>query len=268
MELSTPAESIHKPICVDRTSAYKPQCYTAQHREERLQNTPSATITSRPRTTSDRPILTGRQHSPADKPAHTEEKTHQPISETAEKPRAYSAPAVRQTSTAALWLAALCGLAGGMAAVAVGGEGFSAADTVMGCAEGSFLSMFVSRLAYCAVFLGAEYLLGFFALGEWLLWIVPLLCGLGTGFSAAALFGEKGWGALLCPALLTVATTVAGAVRAERFSAQLLRVVSGSRTGIVLTDGSVRGYTAGYLGCLALAVLTAIIEAAIKVSLA
>lgn len=263
MELTTTPEQIHKPICVDRTSAIKPRCYSAHGHSGygtaraavSYPNSQSAARQPEPSASKDPAaprIYTGRQRA--------EEKSA-PIAEQAQE-SAHSAPRVERRTSVALWLAAVCGVAGGIIAAGAGGS----ADTLLCSGGGSFLALFLDRLLYCGAFLLAEYLLGFFALGEWVAWLVPLLCGLGAGYSAVGLLGIKGGGLLLVPAALSLVCVVFGAAKAERFSAQLLRVVSGSRTGIVLTNGSLRDYTTGYFGCAVLAVISALIEAAIKVT--
>ena len=264
MELTTTPKQIHKPICVDRTSAIKPRCYTAHGQSGygaarasvSYPNSQSSARQPEPSAAKDPAasprIYTGRQRA-EDKSA--------PISEQVQE-SAHSAPRVERRTSVALWLAAICGVAGGIIAAGAGGS----TETLLCSGGGSFLALFLDRLLYCGAFLLAEYLLGFFALGEWVAWLVPLLCGLGAGYSAVGLLGIKGGGLLLVPAALSLVCVVFGAAKAERFSAQLLRVVSGSRTGIVLTNGSLREYTAGYFGCAVLAVISALVEAAIKVS--
>lgn len=131
--------------------------------------------------------------------------------------------------------------------------------------HGSFLSLFLARTIYGGVFLLAEYILGFFALGGALVWIVPLLCGMGTGVALAGA-GENML-ALLPAAVITLAAAVFGAELSESLSGQLLRVLSGSRTGLVITNGTAADYTLRFLGLLGVNIAAGIIEAGIKISL-
>lgn len=238
-----------KPLCVDRYSAIRPVRQAAErvrHDREELPEIPP----EKP------PVLTGRQLPASDKtpkapPAAKEQ------SEAAERS---ASPRITTNSSLTLWLAAVCGLTAGL----VSAEGAEAGGNVLLCTEGSFLSLFLSRLAYGGVFLLIEYLLGFFALGEWAVWAVPLLCGLGTGWSAAGAVGQAGTLPLVIPAAATLLAVIAGARHSGAFSAQLLRVVSGSRTGIVLTADAAGSYTLRFVGCLAAVAAAALFEAAVK----
>lgn len=235
-----------KPLCVDRYSAIQRPYRAAEviPREER----PAAPTPESPR------ILTGKQLPKTDKSPRTE-------SDPSDKPE-NRAVRVSRNSSLVLWLAAVCGLSGGMVAA----QSVGMFEGVLFTSEGSFLALFLSRLLYGAAFLLAEYLLGFFALGEWLVWLAPLCCGLGTGLSAAAGFGRKGALLLIPSAAITLVAVIFGARCSGEFSAQLLRVVSGSRTGIVLTSEATRGYTLRFFGCLAAVGAAALIEAAVKIS--
>lgn len=131
--------------------------------------------------------------------------------------------------------------------------------------QGSFLSLFVARVLYGGAFLLAEYILGFFALGGALVWIVPLLCGMGSGVSLAGA-GENTL-AFLPAAALTLAAAVFGAELSDCLSGQLLRVLSGSRTGLIITNGTSADYTLRFLGLLCVNIAAGLIEAGIKISL-
>ena len=251
-----------KPLCVDRYSAIQRPYRAAEviPREER----PAAPNPESPR------ILTGKQLPPSDKSPRAEAASKtaavsntESVSRTApsDKPE-NRAIRVSRNSSLVLWLAAVCGVSGGL----VSAQSVGALEGVLFTSEGSFLALFLSRLLYGAAFLLAEYLLGFFALGEWLVWLAPLCCGLGTGLSAAAGFGRKGALLLIPSAAITLLAVIFGARCSGEFSAQLLRVVSGSRTGIVLTSEATRGYTLRFFGCLAAVGAAALIEAAVKIS--
>lgn len=243
---------VGKPLCVDRYSAIR-QPYRAAEvipREER----PAPPKPETPQ------ILTGKQLPTSDKSPRTAAASTAAAAPS-DKPEK-KAVRVSRNSSLVLWLAAVCGISGGMVAAQSAG----ALEGVLFTSEGSFLALFLSRLLYGAAFLLVEYLLGFFALGEWLVWLAPLCCGLGTGISAAAGFGRKGALLLIPSAAITLFAVVLGARCSGDFSAQLFRVVSGSRTGIVLTSEAARGYTLRFFGCLAAVGAAALIEAAVKIA--
>lgn len=226
-----------KPLCVDRRNSC-PKPYTAARVISAPQNAPPKPA----------PILTGRQHS--------SDKAMSPAGQSDKR----TPVRVTRSSSLTLWLSAVCGIAAGMLSAKEGGL----AGGVMLCCEGSFLSLFLSRLVYGAAFLLAEYILGYFALGEWLVWVVPLCCGMGLGASAASLFISDNSPLTVIPAAATLFAVILGARCSGEFSAQLLRVISGSRTGIVLTADAAKSYTLRFAAYLALAGAAALIDAAIK----
>lgn len=238
-----------KPLCVDRRNAIQ-QPYRAAEVIKRE-------ISPEPKKPEDgsRQILTGKQRPAPDK---SSESLSSPAIADKPEPRSLR---VSRNSSLVLWLAAVCGISGGL----LSAQTVGAVEGVLFSTGGSFLALFLSRLAYGGVFLLAEYLIGFFALGEWLVWLVPLCCGLGTGLSAAAGFGRDETLLLVPPAALTLLAVVFGARCSGDFSAQLLRVVSGSRTGIVLTSEATKGYTLRFLGYLAAVAAAALFEAAVKI---
>ncbi|MGN1120115.1 MAG: hypothetical protein ACI4Q4_07135 [Oscillospiraceae bacterium] len=228
-----------KPLCVDRRNSC-PKPYRAAEAIPREHTSPDP-APPKP------PVLTGKQHmSDKSKPSAQPRETH--------------SATVTRNSTLVLWLAAVSGAAAGMVAA----RDLGAAGGVLLGSEGSFLALFLSRLAYGASFLLAEYLLGFFALGEWLVWVVPLCCGMGIGLSGAALITSGGAPLLLLPAVLTLFSVILGARCSGEFSEQLLRVVSGSRTGIVLTSDAAKSYTLRFAAYLSLVGFSALVDAAIK----
>ncbi len=99
-----------------------------------------------------------------------------------------------------------------------------------------FPDALTDRLLRCGAFLLAEYLLGYFAAGGLLTWVLPLVYGLGAGLSAAEAVMS---GALLLLLPYSVCTLVIclAAARSAEFSSLLLSVVSG-KSGSVITDGT------------------------------
>ena len=100
----------------------------------------------------------------------------------------------------------------------------------------TLLSLFSGRFIQCALFLLAEYILGYFAAGSVIVWILPLLYGLGAGLCAAnsAITGQPLVAALH---ILYTAVICFAAARSAGFSSLLLSIVSG-RSGSVITDGT------------------------------
>lgn len=134
------------------------------------------------------------------------------------------------------------------------------------CAAGGFWEILGMRLLWGAAFLLAEFILGFFALGDMLVWAAPLVCGLGTGAALAGAFSVKGISAVLlvpsCAA--SVAAVVNGAGVSAAMSAQLLRLVSTSKSSIVAARPAAGEYALRFLVCLAILLGSFIVEAALR----
>lgn len=158
-------------------------------------------------------------------------------------------------------LTAVFGAAGGAVAANHLGE----CAGVLLTTEGSFLTLFLIRVLYGGAFLLAEYILGFFALGGALVWAVPLLCGMGAGLSLMQAGAHRL--ALLPGAVMTLAAAVFGAQLSDSLSGQLLRVLTGSRTGLVITNGTAGDYTLRFMGLLGVNIAAGLIEAGIKLGL-
>lgn len=248
------SEHTEKPVCVDRHSAYRAPYRAA----EVIRHEPSREAEKPPAEKRTSPVFTGKQRPSGTYHKPQEAATASPAAPAAPADRAGARPQVTKNSSLVLWLSAICGIAAGM----VSGNAVGT-DSLLMNTDGSFLLLFLCRLLYTGIFLLAEYVMGYFALGEWLVWLVPLCCGMGTGVFAAAAITE-GKAKLLPAALVSLAAVVGGARRSGEFSAQLLRVVSGSRTGIVLTEAAAKDYTMRFFGCIAAAAAAALYEAAVK----
>lgn len=161
-------------------------------------------------------------------------------------------------------LAAAAGTAAGvLAAASAGGLDYSGS---LLCASGSFWQILGMRLLWGAAFLLAEYILGFFALGDMLVWAVPLVCGLGTGAALTGAFSLHGISAaLLIPSCAaSVAAVVSGAGVSAAMSSQLLRLVSTDKSSIVAARPAAGEYTLRFLVCLAILLGSFIAEAAFR----
>ncbi len=126
-----------------------------------------------------------------------------------------------------------------------------------------FLPLLTDRLLRCGAFLTAAYLLGYFAAGAVLVWILPLLCGLGAGVSAAqAVISGEPLSAVL--QLISTAAVSFAAARSAGFSRLLLSIATG-RGGSVITDGSTgSSYTMKFALYLMISAAAAIAEAGIS----
>lgn len=119
---------------------------------------------------------------------------------------------------------AILGTAAGIIAVLTGIFGESAEKLLAERFSGGFRAVFGTRLAINAFSLMAEYLLGFFALGDILVWIIPLFLGLGTGLTLSAAWS----GALLPSALGTLVCGIIGAALSSEFSEELRGFANGT----------------------------------------
>ena len=162
-------------------------------------------------------------------------------------------------------LSAVVGMAAGAVtawSVPLSESGFSQSLVVL--QDGGFLGVLIRRMLQCAAFLLAEYILGYFAAGGALVWVMPFVYALGTGLSAAGavLFGTGGISAVFCIAYTAV--LVCGAAASGDFSALLLSLVSG-REGSVVSDGAAAyHFTMRFVLYFAVLLLLAIIESWIR----
>lgn len=161
-------------------------------------------------------------------------------------------------------LTAAAGTAVGAFAAATAG-GLEYSGSIL-CSTGSFWEILGMRLLWGAAFLLAEYILGFFALGDMLVWAVPLVCGLGTGAALTGAFSLRGISAaLLIPSCAaSVGAVICGAGVSAAMSAQLLRLVSTDKSSIVAARPAAGEYTLRFLVCLAILLGSFIAEAAFR----
>lgn len=158
-------------------------------------------------------------------------------------------------------LASVCGAVCGAVMIFGGAE----LPTLAPKTDGSFLSFFLCRFIYGGIFLLAEYILGYFALGEWLVWIVPLCCGMGTALNlAASAQGAAGWW-LLPSAAATAALAAFGADASGDMSALLLKIASGRGGSFVTSGSSVKDHTIRFLGYAVLLALSGLYDGAVGI---
>jgi hypothetical protein len=160
-------------------------------------------------------------------------------------------------------LAAVCGVICG--AVSLFSD--SGAYELAGFGD-SFLALFGFRAVYGGAFLLAEYLLGFFAFGEWLVWLAPLLCGMGSGaaLAAQAVSGTTYGALLLVPLAVSTAAAVFGANASGELSALLLRLAFGDSKSVIMTSSAAKSHTLKFLSYFAAVCAAALFEAAVRIS--
>lgn len=133
---------------------------------------------------------------------------------------------------------------------------------IISASDSSFFTLLSDRLIQCGIFLLAEYILGYFAAGGVIVWMLPMLYGLGAGLSAVSCVTS---GTPIIAVLHILYTTVIcfAAAHSAGFSSLLLSIVSG-KSGSVITDGtSGRSYDHKFLLYVVLTAAGAIAEAII-----
>lgn len=146
-----------------------------------------------------------------------------------------------------------------MAAVGACGAIVGAIMVFMGQAvptvqNGDFGGVFLGRLTVGVIMLTIEFLLGFFALGDWLVWSVPMLCGIACGLRLCA---DGNWADFI-GAAFTLIGVIFAAARSVDFSQLLLKL---SRGGTVYMESSPRrSYAVSFMGYVALIVAGALSE--------
>lgn len=152
-------------------------------------------------------------------------------------------PELRRSGTRILMgITAACGAVSGAVIAYTGNADPEAVEAVSGSLVGTFQELFARSALIGAVFLAAELLLGFFALGDWLVWVLPLCYAMGTALRVAV--AETG---ILLPSSAAGVCAVAfAAATSAGFSQTLLRL---SKGGTVYLDSSPRkSYILSFLG--------------------
>ncbi len=160
-------------------------------------------------------------------------------------------PRARRSSTLIVMsLSALCGVIGG---IVISRTADVSAEMAKSLAA-PFGKIFLERTLLGAALLGAEFILGFFALGDLLVWIVPLAAGLGLSLRVAA---TKAW-ILLPSSILLLFITAFGAAVSAGFSETLMTIARG---GTVHLGSSPRKiFALNFLGYLAAVIACALYE--------
>lgn len=181
-------------------------------------------------------------------PAELTDALHESESESDMPYQHVRAPEIRRGGSRILMAAAgACGAAAGAVMVFIG-------QVIPTIQNWDFGEVFFNRLAVGAIMLAAEFLLGFFALGDWLVWGVPMLCGMACGLRLCAV---GNWAFLIGAAFTLIGITFAAA-RSADFSQLLLKL---SRGGTVYMESSPRrSYANSFLGYSALVMAGAFAE--------
>lgn len=166
-------------------------------------------------------------------------------------------------------IAGLIGIiAGAVIAFAFPVSGADLSLSVAAGSQGDFMQLLLRRLAQSGSFLLAEYILGYFAAGGWLIWLAPTIYGLGAGLSSAGAFicGVNQWTVLPC-LIYTVLISFA-ANGSWEFSALLMRLISGKGEVYASGGSSSYLYTLRFGGYLVILLVVSLAEAGIKIAAA
>lgn len=161
-------------------------------------------------------------------------------------------PEIRRGATRILMsVTALCGAVSG-AVMAL--TGAADPETLEPTLSGTIGEIFLNRTALCAIFLGAELILGFFALGDWIVWLAPLCYAMGTSLRVAA----SGSGLLLPSAAVSIAAVTLAAATSATLSKTLLRLSKGGT--VYLENSPRRSYALAFLGYTVMTAISAVYE--------
>lgn len=176
----------------------------------------------------------------------------------ADKPHVRSPLLRRHSTKITMSVAAVIGVAAG-ARLILAGDLFAenAANAVAQTLVGSFGEIFLRQAVLGTVFLCVEFLLGFFAFGDILVWTVPFLSTVGTVLRLFSAGSPK----ILPGTLICLVAVVAGAAYSADMSELLMRL---SRGGTVYMETRPkRTYALHFFGCLAGVVFGAILVGAL-----
>lgn len=175
-----------------------------------------------------------------------------------DEPEVYThvrAPEIRRSGTRILMgITAACGAVSGAVIAFTGKADPAALDIIARSLNGTVGELFLRSVITGGVFLAAEFLLGFFALGDWLVWTLPLCYAMGMSLRVAA----SGTAVLLPSAAAGICAVTLAAAASAVFSQTLLRL---SRGGAAYRDRSpLKGYAAAFLGFAVLIAAAAVYE--------
>lgn len=162
----------------------------------------------------------------------------------------------RHAAKVVMTIAALLGVAAGLR-LTLGEANAATRQLLAEASAGTFGAVFLRQIAASAAFLVAEFVLGFFAFGDLLVWSAPFLYTAGAVARLAATTPKQ-----IPGTIIAIAAVILGAAFSSELSSLLLRLTSG---GTVHTGESPRREIAiKFAGCLAAVILAAILNAAIR----
>lgn len=161
------------------------------------------------------------------------------ISETEETTHERSSAPTRGSARTIMTVTAICGAAAGVILALNGKADASAVSAAAERISGDFIGIFLRRALSGAAILILEFLLGFFAFGDFISWIFPVLSGMGAGFFLGVVKNP-----VFLPSEITVliAVILSGASSAL-FSRRLLGLAAGNRAfarGMSVSEYSAR----------------------------
>lgn len=182
----------------------------------------------------------------------------EPETDKQEPPLVYThvrVPEIRRGGTKILMGAtALCGAVSGVVTALSGAAEPEMLAAVSESLEGTVGGIFLNRAAVGAAFLGIELILGFFAFGDWIVWLAPLCFAMGTSLRIAA----SGSLILLPAAAAGIAAVTFAAAASATLSKTLMRLSGG---GTVYLESSPRRSCAlAFLGYSVTIALSAVYE--------
>lgn len=163
------------------------------------------------------------------------------------------APELKRNGTRVVMLLAL--FVGALAGARILWSGFS--DSALGAVAesmgGTFFLRFARQLGLCAVMLAGEFVLGFFAFGDLLVWTAPYICAAGGVLRIAAGSATAIPSAVICAAAVT-----AGAAYSAEMSGMLLKLSQGNT--VYMGNSPLKKYAGEFLICFVIAVAGSIIQ--------
>ncbi len=165
------------------------------------------------------------------------------------------APEIRRSGPRILMgVTAVCGAVSGAVIMFTEKSDPTALEMISQSLVGTVGELFLRAMITGAVFLIAELILGFFALGDWLVWVLPLCYAMGMSLRVAA----AGTGVLLPSAAAGICAVTFAAATSASFSQTLLRL---SKGGMAYRDRSpLRNYVPAFLGYAVIIAVAAVYE--------
>lgn len=157
----------------------------------------------------------------------------------------------RNSALLTMMIASVIG-AGAGARIILGGDADAVKAAVAQTFSGAFGEIFLRQTIMGAAFLCAEFIFGFFAAGDVLVWAAPFFCASGTVLRLAA-----GSPKLLPGMLIYLGAVTLGAARSAEMSGLLMRLTQGGT--VYLGTRPRRSYALSFLGCFAAVLLGAIL---------